>query len=206
MRGTAAAAGWPSLFWMAFERSANLMTLVQPDRVLVAINQAGVKALGYQREQLIGRRADVFIAPSYWKRVEADWMTLARIGRVCGDRELVRADGRHLRIQYAAHREVVTGRQLVLWVALESRLRPLTRGDGDEGETAALTARELEVVSEVAMGRRAHEIAGDLHIAPTTVRTHLRNAMMKVGARSQAQLVAITLAQGMLNPASINRL
>jgi DNA-binding CsgD family transcriptional regulator len=63
----------------------------------------------------------------------------------------------------------------------------------------ALTARELQVVGLVAMGRRAHEIADELGIAPSTVRSHVRRAMRKVGARSQAQLVAIVCACGMLD-------
>jgi DNA-binding CsgD family transcriptional regulator len=41
------------------------------------------------------------------------------------------------------------------------------------------------------MGYRAHEIAVDLGVADSTVRSHIRNAMRKAGARSQAQLVAL---------------
>jgi DNA-binding CsgD family transcriptional regulator len=40
------------------------------------------------------------------------------------------------------------------------------------------------------------EIADELHIAPDTVHTHLRNAMTKLGARSRAQLVAKALGDG----------
>ena len=53
------------------------------------------------------------------------------------------------------------------------------------------------------MGRRWHEIAADLFITQATVKTHVRNAMRKLGARSQAQLVAMTLATGMLDPARV---
>jgi DNA-binding CsgD family transcriptional regulator len=67
----------------------------------------------------------------------------------------------------------------------------------DSGET--LSARELEVLGWVALGRRAHEIAAELGIASTTVESHVRSAMRKVGARSQAQLVAVACAQGLLD-------
>ena len=40
------------------------------------------------------------------------------------------------------------------------------------------------------------EIAAELHISHDTVRTHVRNAMNKVGARSRAHLVAKVLAEG----------
>ena len=48
----------------------------------------------------------------------------------------------------------------------------------------------------VAQGRTGPEIADELHIAPATVRTHVRNAMGKMGARSRAHLVAKVLGDG----------
>ena len=46
------------------------------------------------------------------------------------------------------------------------------------------------------MGDSGREIAQKLHIAHDTVRTQVRNAMGKVGARSRAQLVAKVLGNG----------
>jgi LuxR family maltose regulon positive regulatory protein len=46
------------------------------------------------------------------------------------------------------------------------------------------------------LGRTAPEIADELQISVNTVRTHLRNSMQRVGARSRAQLVAKALAEG----------
>ena len=40
-------------------------------------------------------------------------------------------------------------------------------------------------------------IAADAEVSPNTIRTHVRNAMAKVGARSRAQLVARTMGEGM---------
>jgi DNA-binding CsgD family transcriptional regulator len=53
-------------------------------------------------------------------------------------------------------------------------------------------------VTAVALGMRVNEVAAELGIAPVTVHTHLRIAMRKVGARSQAQLVAIAFARGLV--------
>jgi DNA-binding CsgD family transcriptional regulator len=44
------------------------------------------------------------------------------------------------------------------------------------------------------------EIADELHIAHNTVRTHVRNAMVKVNARSRSHLVAVALGEGHLGP------
>ena len=48
----------------------------------------------------------------------------------------------------------------------------------------------------MALGRTSPEIADELQISHNTVRTHLRNAMKRVGARSRAQLVAKALGEG----------
>jgi DNA-binding CsgD family transcriptional regulator len=54
-----------------------------------------------------------------------------------------------------------------------------------------LTRREREVVTLIALGGETAEIARELHISPETVRTHVRNARSKLGARTRAQLVAV---------------
>ena len=62
----------------------------------------------------------------------------------------------------------------------------------------ALSQREREIVRLVALGHSGPEIADELQIAHDTVRTHTRNAMSKVGARSRAQLVAKALGEGLM--------
>ena len=63
-----------------------------------------------------------------------------------------------------------------------------------KGRAATLTPRERRVIDVVAMGKETNEIARILQISPATVRTHVRNAMEKVGAHTRAQLIAIVLA------------
>jgi DNA-binding NarL/FixJ family response regulator len=63
-----------------------------------------------------------------------------------------------------------------------------------------LSSREIEVIGHIALGERAREIASDLGISESTVRTHVRNALRKVGARSQAQLVALVLCGQVATP------
>ena len=60
----------------------------------------------------------------------------------------------------------------------------------------ALTNREREVVTLIAAGHETSQIAEELNISPETVRTHVRNAMSKLGARTRAQLVAVALSAG----------
>jgi DNA-binding NarL/FixJ family response regulator len=60
-----------------------------------------------------------------------------------------------------------------------------------------LTAREREVVAWVATGRTNEEIARSLSLSPATVRTHAGRAMVKLNARTRAQLVVIAVRAGL---------
>lgn len=204
MNVTRHATGWASLFQTAFDRSANPMALLHPNRVFVAVNQAFVDTFGYTAEQVLGRRADFLVEPRMLGQVETDWETLRRTGQISGNREFIAADGRHLRVHFAAQRADVIGEEFVLYVVLPAHPRHVQVGEGPR-ERQALTPREQEIVSEIAMGRRVNEIAARLFISPTTVRTHVRNAMDKVGARSQAQLVAIALSDCLLDHDCVHR-
>jgi PAS domain S-box-containing protein len=187
------------LFWVAFNLSANPMILLQRDRVLVDVNGAFLEAFGYGRARALGCKLDVFVAEDSRQRMKKDWWELLRTGRLNGDRELIRGDGRHARVQFAAHRAVVTGRDLILGVVLELDGRPMRCGKAPvDASPTALTGREREVVALVALGRRRREIAAQLFISDATVKTHLRNAMQKLDVHSQAQLVAVALTRGLI--------
>jgi DNA-binding NarL/FixJ family response regulator len=53
----------------------------------------------------------------------------------------------------------------------------------------ALTARETEVLVEIAAGRSNAQIADRLHISEVTVKTHVNHLLAKTGRRDRAQLV-----------------
>ena len=52
-----------------------------------------------------------------------------------------------------------------------------------------LTGREEEVLVTVARGRTNAEVADELHISLSTVKTHLASLMAKLGARNRVELV-----------------
>lgn len=51
-----------------------------------------------------------------------------------------------------------------------------------------LTSREEQVLLTVAHGRTNSEIADELHISPSTVKTHLASLMRKLDARNRVEL------------------
>lgn len=64
----------------------------------------------------------------------------------------------------------------------------------------ALTNREREVVALVARGLSNAEIAAEMVISPTTAKTHVSRAMIKLNARDRAQLVVMAYEAGLVSP------
>ena len=191
--------GWSGLFRAAFKSSRNPMVLLDGDRRQVDVNGAYLKLLGYRRADVLGRPVYEIVKGGPVMSA-AEWHAMIDLGQFTGTGELVAADGTTVNVQYAAHTELVTGRQLVLFVAVStSRIgRHFRRDVSDHSKLGELTDRELEIVRLVALGESGPEIAADLHIAHNTVRTHVRNAMTKLGARSRAHLVAKALGEGLV--------
>lgn len=62
----------------------------------------------------------------------------------------------------------------------------------------AITAREREVLTLIALGHTSGEIAEMLHIGEKTVETHRAHIMDKLGFRTRADLVRFALDHGLL--------
>ena len=178
------------------------MAVIDAQRRHVEVNGAYLALVGRRRAALIGRPVWELV-PGGPAMSEGEWREALARGDTFGDISLMRADGVVVNVGYAAHPEVVTGRQLVLFVAVrvgrktrsEARARRRAHNGAD-----SLSDREREVIALVADGRTGPEIASALQISHDTVRTHVRNAQGKLGARSRAQLVAITLGNGHMAP------
>ncbi|MGH8877962.1 MAG: response regulator [Stackebrandtia sp.] len=56
--------------------------------------------------------------------------------------------------------------------------------------TIPLSERELDVVERVARGRTNGEIAGELHVAVSTVKSHLESVRAKISVRNRVEIAA----------------
>ena len=63
-----------------------------------------------------------------------------------------------------------------------------------------LTARELEVFQAVARGHSNAEIAEELYISETTVKTHVAHILTKLDLRDRIQAVVLAYESGLLPP------
>ncbi|MBN2084939.1 MAG: response regulator transcription factor [Anaerolineales bacterium] len=77
--------------------------------------------------------------------------------------------------------------------------RASANSTGKSGTEGVLSDREIEVLAEVAGGRRSKEIAVTLGITERTVKAHLASIYNKLGVDSRAAAIAISVQKGWLN-------
>ena len=70
----------------------------------------------------------------------------------------------------------------------------------EEERLDSLTEREQEVLRMVARGATNSEIAAELHLAETTVKTHIGNIFMKLGVRDRAAAIVFAYDHGVVTP------
>jgi DNA-binding NarL/FixJ family response regulator len=63
-----------------------------------------------------------------------------------------------------------------------------------------LTAREREVLEQVARGRTNAELAAELAMSTATAKTHVSRVLTKLGARDRTQLVVMAYESGLVQP------
>ena len=63
---------------------------------------------------------------------------------------------------------------------------------------AELTPREVEVLKRMAAGRANKEIASDLFVSESTIKTHINHIMAKLGCNDRTQTVTLALNRGLI--------
>jgi len=83
---------------------------------------------------------------------------------------------------------------------LDSYRRTARPASGDGERLAALTGREVDVLRLMARGASNREIAEELFLAETTVKSHVGTLFTKLGARDRAAAIVFAYDTGLVHP------
>lgn len=176
-----------------FEQTRNAIVAVSDDRVYVDCNRAAALLFECSREQLIGSRVDDFTPVDRRDRVPAAWDTFRTAGTAGGVYELLTATSRRVAVKYRATADFLPALHLWILISENNVGRANTR---IELAGKRLSPREREILERVARGADGRQISHELFISPETVRTHIRNTLTKLGARTRAHAIAVALHTG----------
>src|SRR4051812_34372211 len=170
-------------FWRVFSTSRNAMLLMDDGRHYTDLNDAAVRFFGVEPGDLEGSNSDDLVPDDLRQAVPDLWASFIEQGHAHGHIALALPSGKRIEVEYSSTANVLPGRHLTILMAV----------DGIAPPRMSLTDREREVVRAVAEGATTPEIAERLFISGTTVDTHVRKAMLRLGAKNRAHLIALAL-------------
>ena len=192
----------------AFARSRHAMLIADDERRWVSGNAAACELLGLAQEAVSWHTMDDFTPLSERSRLKQQWAEFLASGEAGGQYQLYVSDRQPFPVEFGAIANVLPGRHLALFIppaeGSAEGITPATR----VGEWRALmavrearsplTKREREVMTLAAAGGQSGDMAERLVLSPETIKSHIQNAMGKLGAHTRAHAVAIALVTGQI--------
>ena len=194
---------------VGFHRSTHPMLIADSQRRWVTANVAACELLGIPPTEVAWRSLDEFTRPSARGRLASQWAAFLTSGAAEGWYRLDLPSRGSVAVEFSAVAHVQQGRHLLLFMpphefSIAQERSAADRGDAwapvptGAGDRAQLTKREREVITLIAAGGQGGDIAGRLFLSPETVKSHVQNAMGKLGAHTRAHAVAIALVTGQI--------
>jgi DNA-binding CsgD family transcriptional regulator len=166
-------------------------------RWCVDANCAATRLLGISRDEIAVQRLDDFV-PRRWRRTLAQrWAAYERASTGSGALLLIAAQGQEVTAGYTAAFNLVEDRHLIVIERIDGlRFGPWTASPSARYGVPALRPREREVLALVAAGRTSAGIALHLEVSRNTVESHIRNAVVRLGASNRTHAVVMALGLG----------
>ncbi len=181
----------------SFRGSLVPMVVANDERRYVAANAAACLLLRLPENEALRLRIDDLTPPEARSQVEPLWNAFIRDGVQQGVFMLMMPDGARIEVEYSATANVEPGLHLSILMFPASGLAP--RRQEDQAAQRMLTDREREVLVMVAMGLGTSGIAAELGVSGSTVETHVRHFLEKLGARNRAHAIALALQRDELS-------
>jgi DNA-binding CsgD family transcriptional regulator len=131
------------------------------------------------------------------KRAVTEWMHIDCLYETARARVLTAEALRTVGDKDGASLELEAARDVFLKLGAGPDERRVGKLIGNPRKSGGLSARELEVLKLVAVGRSNKEIAATLFISENTVARHMQNIFMKLGVGSRAAATSMALKQGL---------
>jgi DNA-binding NarL/FixJ family response regulator len=100
----------------------------------------------------------------------------------------------------AAVRTVHAGEALLAPLSTRKLIEQFAQPAGESAVLASLTARERDVLVLLSRGLSNPEIAAELVVEPSTVKSHVASVLSKLGLRDRVQAVVFAYESGLVRP------
>lgn len=181
------------------------MLIADDQRRWTTGNTAASELLGIPAEEIPWRKMDEFTPLSERQKLDQLWEEFLASGTAEGWYRLSIPNRGSLAVEFSATANVLPARHLTVFIPpdngsseqAESELAargwiPVVAGSGRR----PLTEREREVMTMVASGLHTDDVAAALVLSPETIKSHVQNALAKLGAHTRAHAVAIAMVTG----------